>query len=196
MKGKEELKKGLVFSMMQKERCRLFWAVQLLVPFLVLLFFAWLDGPYLGPDSYTYIDMSLHREPVYPFFLFLFRRMCSPDTWMYWVIVVQALLTAYANYSITRFLVSRLKLSGGMGILLSGMMLGFSLLTRFLANRHVLYSNSILSEALAIPLFLLFIRHLTGFLFQEYFEEKKCVFLQGDFICSCLLSVLLIRFFL
>ena len=176
--------------MIQKSR-RLFWAVQLLAPFLVSLFFAWLDGPYLGPDSYSYIDMSLHREPAYPFFLYLFRRMCSPDSWMYWVIAVQAFITAYANYSIIRFLVLRLKLSGRMGTILSCMMLVFSLLTRYLAKRHVLYSNSILSEALAIPLFILFIRYLTGFLYRECFEEKKRPFPGKDFICSCLLCVIL-----
>ena len=46
------------------------------------LFFAFYDGPVWCKDSLSYATMDLTREPLYPTFLWIFRRMFGEESYL------------------------------------------------------------------------------------------------------------------
>lgn len=147
---------------MQKEanKSKIWW--WRLIGLLLIVFyvgFALKDGPHTYPDSASYIGMDLAREPMYPLFLWLIRFACGSrggDTALTVTVIVQSLIAAWSVLVFARtvselFSLSRLE-DGAVTLC------GFvpSLMCRFVANRRMMYSCSILSEALAMPLFLVF----------------------------------------
>ena len=165
---------------------------------LFYLFFTFLDGPILTPDSSTYLSMSLHREPLYPLYLALFRlifgAVCGRDGWLFLAVAGQGLLAAAAAWSLPACLYRRRRLSGWAAAVLTAFPLIVSLLCRFGAGRQAMYSNGIESEALSIPLFLLFFRFLYTFLLGRLSESasSRSPFLDRDFLLAALLCILLI----
>lgn len=177
---------------MKLSRSRLdtfFLSAMLIFSAVFYLFFAFLDGPYLSPDSETYIAMSLHREPLYSLFLALMRALFGPDREKYLMgaIIVQSLLTAAAAWSIPAFLYKKLSLPKPVAFLLLMMPFGVSLLCRFGAGRRAMYSTSIESEALALPLFLLFFRFLAAYVMDKRSRLKNlCI---TALFCFLLISI-------
>lgn len=160
------------------------------------LFFAFLDGPFLTPDSDTYIHMSLHREPLYSLYLAFIRLLFGPDNdiWLQWAVIGQSLLAAFAAWSIPAYLHKHLSLSEMTTAVLTAFPLAVSLLCRFGAGRQAMYSNGIESEAIAIPLFLLFIRCLYAYILNGISASfpTKPAFTDPNLLLAGFLSVLLI----
>lgn len=160
------------------------------------LTFALLDGPFLSPDSETYISMSLHREPLYSLWLALFRALFGPDqtVWLQWAVVGQSLLAAFAAWSIPACLCRRLSLPKKTAVILLAFPLAVSLLCRFGAGRQAMYSNGIESEAIALPLFLLFIRFLYGYILEGLSSSfpAKAALTNRNLVIAWFLSFLLI----
>ena len=147
---------------MQKEanKSKIWW--WRLIGLLLIVFyvgFALKDGPHTYPDSASYIGMDLAREPMYPLFLWLIRFACGSrggDTALTVTVIVQSLIAAWSVLVFARTvseLFSLSRLEDG-AVTLCGLVP--SLMCRFVANRRMMYSCSILSEALAMPLFLVF----------------------------------------
>lgn len=173
----------------RSRRDTFFLSAMLIFSAVFYLFFAFGDGPYLSPDSETYITMSLHREPLYSLFLALMRALFGPDREKYLMaaIVVQSLLTAAASWAIPAFLYRKLSLPKPVACLLLAMPFAVSLLCRFGAGRRAMYSTSIESEALALPLFLLFFRFLAAYVMDERSRLKNlCITI---FFCILLISI-------
>ena len=123
------------------------------------LAFALLDGAHTYPDSESYMTMSFAREPMYPLFLGLLRLLFGrwgEGAWLRAAVVAQSLLAAWAAWAFARGCSKLFKLSrpGDLAVTLCAVLP--SLMCRFAANRRMMYSCSILSEALAMPLFLVF----------------------------------------
>lgn len=160
------------------------------------LTFAFLDGPFLSPDSETYISMSLHREPLYSLWLALFRVLFGPSqtVWLQWAVFGQSLLAAFAAWSIPAYLYKRLSLKKITTIILLAFPLTVSLLCRFGAGRQAMYSTGIESEAIALPLFLLFIRFLYGYILEGLSASfpLKAAFTDKNLMIAGFLSFLLI----
>lgn len=173
----------------KSHRDTFFLSAMLIFSAIFYLFFAFLDGPYLSPDSETYIVMSLHREPLYSLFLALMRALFGPDREKYLMgaIIVQSLLTAVASWSIPAFLYKKLSLPKPVAFLLLMMPFGVSLLCRFGAGRRAMYSTSIESEALALPLFLLFFRFLAAYVMEERSRLKNLC--SAVIFCILLISI-------
>lgn len=166
-----------------------FLSAMLLFSLAFYLFFAFLDGPRLFPDGETYIAMSLHREPLYSLFLALMRTLFGSDREKYLMgaVVIQSLLTAVAAWSIPAFLYKKLSLPKPIACLLLIIPFAVSLLCRFGAGRHAMYSTSIQSEALALPLFLLFFRFLAAYVMEEHSRMKNlCITV---IFCILLISI-------
>lgn len=163
---------------------------------LFYLFFAFWDGPFLTPDSSTYIHMSLHREPLYSLYLALFRFLFGPDEnrWLQWTVIGQSLLAAFAAWSIPAFLYRKLSLKKWTAAALLCVPLAVSLLCRFGAGRQAMYSNGIESEAIALPLFLLFIRFLLAYIPDAFSvsDTPKTAFSDHNLMWAGFLSFLLI----
>ena len=134
-----------------------------LIPGLGLLVFylgfALLDGYGLYPDSQSYIDMAVGREPLYALYLALFR-LCfgglGESAWLTAAMLGQSVLAAWAGWFFTRRCAALFDLRRLESAAIALCTLLPSLMCRFLANRHAMYSTSILSESLAFPLFTVF----------------------------------------
>lgn len=180
----------------QKRQKSLFSFFMLSFCILFYLFFAFWDGPFLTPDSSTYIHMSLHREPLYSLYLALFRFLFGPEEkqWLEWAVIGQSLLAAFAAWAIPAFLYEKLSLKKWMAAALLCFPLAVSLLCRFGAGRQAMYSNGIESEAIALPLFLLFIRFLLAYLLETVSagSPPKAAFSDKNLVLAGITSFLLI----
>ena len=147
---------------------RYFWQLSLAACMLFYLIFAVIDGPVWCRDSNSYATMEFSREPLYPLYLAFFRRIFGSQTQLYGqplylfpAILGQSILWGYAAWSVGRFLYEaydreghekRAPAAGTLGILLQ---LAVPLLNRFAAIRGSMYSECIMTESLAMPLYVL-----------------------------------------
>ena len=126
----------------------------------------------LVPDSGSYIDMHPMREPLYPFFLFIFRFIfnlfnAGDDAYFYAVSVAQNLLAAYALY----FAVINLRRLFNLNNLIAGLIflvfLAPSFFTIILSRTGVVMSCSIGTEALTVPLYYIYFTLLIKFVLEH-----------------------------
>ena len=147
------------------EEKKTWWALALLLT-LFYVGFALADGWKLYPDSESYLTMSLAREPLYPLFLAGVRALFGRgggERWLLAAVLLQSLLAAFSGWAFVRLSCRRLGFGRVRALVLGGCVLLPSLLCRFLARRHSKYSCAILSEALAMPLYLLFFACLADY---------------------------------
>jgi hypothetical protein len=112
--------------------------------------------------------MTVDREPIYPLFLLLFRTLFQKEeVYLLIAVLFQGLLMAFAIYSMANYIMKKLELNTYEGIFIECIFLAVSLLCRFAAQRGSMYSNSILSESLAYPLFVLFFRYLLQYMYEN-----------------------------
>lgn len=173
---------------MQKEigEKRSFWLLLGLALAAFYVAAALLEGYKLYPDSQSYIEMSLAREPLYSLFLALMRRLFGwggESFWLSAAVVVQSLVTAWAGWTFTRRCAELFRLRGWEALLLALCTLLPALLCRFFANRRAMYSYSVISESLAFPLYLVFFTLLLAYALRGR---------RGDLALAALLSLLLI----
>ena len=158
--------------------------VLLIVPIAFFVFFSFYDGYVWCVDSPTYVNMTIDREPIYPLFLLLFRTIFKDqDLYLQIAVLFQGLIMAYAIYSFASYIAELFETNVYESIFIEMIFLCVSLLCRFAAKRGSMYSNSILSESLAYPLFILFFRYL----FQYLIENNN-----KPLVISSILSFLLI----
>ncbi len=165
---------------------RFFYLLLLMASLAFYLFFAFFDGAVICVDSPGYIGMHLSREPLYPMFLALFRFLfagAGADFYLDVAALAQSLLAAVSSWSLIAYLSKNLRLGRAISFFLLCIPFAVSLLCRFAARRGSMYSNSILTEGIAISCYLLFFRFLFEYALSQ---SRKSLFL------SCLLSFLLI----
>lgn len=121
-------------------------------------------------DSKQYIDMHVHREPIYPLFLWVMRLVAGENS-LILVGIVQCLLAVYASYRFITYVLKIICLNIIAGektslykwIITSALTLTVItpyIITPLMSVTHVMLANGILSEALALPLFLLYVVNL------------------------------------
>ncbi len=151
-----------------------FSAFMLIFSLSFYLFFASYDGAVICVDSSGYLEMNLTREPLYPMFLALFRRLfgtVSPDLYLSATVFFQSVLAAAAAWSLADFLYRELHPGKAVSLLILWIPLTVSLLCRFAARRGSMYSNSILTEGLTISCYLLFFRFLLAYVFRHSIRD-------------------------
>lgn len=131
------------------------------------LFFAFYDGAVICADSPSYINMTLTCEFLYPALLAIFRNLFG-EQYLLYIVILQSLVSAYAAWKIAVYIRTKFLLGYFSSTVIFLVPVFVSLLNRFAAKRGSMYSNSILTEGLAIPLFLLFICYL-----YDYMVENK-----------------------
>ena len=147
---------------MQKDRTKnkiWWWRLIGLLLILFYLTFALTDGPHTYADSASYIEMDFAREPMYALFLWVIRLACGSlggDAALRAAVIVQSLIAAWAALVFARTVSELFSLSRLEDAAVTLCAVFPSLMCRFVANRRMMYSCSILSEALAMPLFLVF----------------------------------------
>lgn len=132
------------------------------------VFFAFYDGVKLSVDSPSYIDMYSSREPLYSLLIAFFRLICFNNSYYLNVLVMfQSLLTAFCVYSLIRYVVKEYKLSFKSEVVLLFIHFGVIILMRFVSKKGMLYSNTVLSESITYPLYLLFFRYNLEYVLKE-----------------------------
>lgn len=148
------------------------------------LFFIFLDGPIWCRDSQGYVDLSPRRPYLYPLFLSGIRRLTSEQSlknglpaYLFYAGVVQALVNAYAAFFTAQTVYRiagggrREKRANTMALFALLFQFAVSLLNRFGAARGSMYAETVMSESLAMPIFLLLICHLVLALRAEFAPE-------------------------
>lgn len=156
-----------------------FSIILLCISLLYYLFFAFWDGAVICVDSPSYIEMNIAREPFYPMFLAFFRFIFenAGDFYLTAAAFAQSILGALAAWSLAAYIYREFRLPRTLAMLVLLVPLGVSFLCRFAAQRGSMYSNSILTEGIAISGFLLFFRYLIEYTFtqkKEAFSSAPC----------------------
>lgn len=122
-------------------------------------------------DSEQYITMHIHREPLYPLFLAFFRVLCG-DGYLTVVAVAQNVLTAAGIWVFAEYIASHFGLRLWEELLVVMIQLVPHLMTRYVSALHIFLENSVMSEALCIPLFHFFLYFLLRMLFENKLRDR------------------------
>lgn len=166
---------------MRKKRDK--WEIGLLAISLgFYLFFAFYDGPVWCKDSLSYATMDLTREPLYPTFLWIFRRIFGEENYLMPVVIVQSILAAYATWKLAVTVKSDKGNSNMLALLSVLFQFGVTILCRFVAARRSSYICCIMTEGLGLSLYVLFIVQL-----YRYIMKGKIKNLAGTVFFALLL---------
>ena len=126
---------------------------------LPVLFFAalWLLGTTgIYNDSNQYIAMHIHREPLYSFFLWIFRSLFGETKYLDRVRFLQNGLAAFSVIWLAESLKKRFSFGQWMETLVCLILLAPHIITPVFSASGLVLSNGVISEALGLPLFYLF----------------------------------------
>ena len=126
---------------------------------LPVLFFAalWLLGTTgIYHDSNQYIAMHIHREPLYSFFLWIFRSLFGETKYLDIVRFLQNGLAAFSVIWLAESLKKRFGFGQWMEALVCLILLAPHIITPVFSASGLVLSNGVISEALGLPLFYLF----------------------------------------
>lgn len=126
---------------------------------LPVLFFAalWLLGTTgIYNDSNQYIAMHIHREPLYSFFLWIFRSLFGETKYLDVVRFLQNGLAAFSVIWLAESLKKRFDFGQWMEALVCLILLAPHIITPVFSASGLVLSNGVISEALGLPLFYLF----------------------------------------
>lgn len=163
-----------------KDRMRSTGIFIVLFAFFLGMFAAYGVGVY--NDSEQYITMHIHREPLYPLFLALFRGLAGPETGLVLAVIVQNILTVLGIFFLIEYLRKKFSLNLAGELVLLVLELMPHLVTKYVSALGIFLENSIMSEALCIPLFQFFLL----FTIRMIFEGKK-----ADIVWSLVFAYLL-----
>lgn len=126
---------------------------------LPVLFFAalWLFGTTgIYNDSNQYIAMHIHREPLYSFFLWIFRSLFGETGYLDIVRFLQNALAAFSVIWLAESLKKKFDFGQWMETLVCLILLAPHIITPVFSASGLVLSNGVISEALGLPLFYLF----------------------------------------
>jgi len=131
------------------------------------------DGPVWCVDSESYTSMDISREPLYPLFLMLLRAIFIniPDlygqaSYLFAAAFLQSIIWAFAAYAASKTIYEMVfphkgeRIAGAFGYLALACQFIAPVLNRFIVNRRSMYSECIMTESLAMPVYVLFILSL------------------------------------
>ncbi len=148
-------------------------------------------GYRLVPDSYSYMAMNSMREPLYPFFLFIFRSAfkflpaslgLSDDAYLYAVSIFTNLLTAYAVYFAVISIKRLFKLNNIITAFIALIMLLPFFMSMIFSITGVVISCSIWTEGLTVPLYYIYFTLLIKYILNHE---------TGDYVKSVVIAVIL-----
>ena len=159
-----------------------FWILLLMsnVFFFALLI---MSGVELYNDSQQYIDMHIHRDPGYCVFLWLFR-MIGGENYLFLVGIAQALLASWCTADFTDYIVEQFSLKKWSTFFVFMCALIPHIITPIFSASRIVLSAGIMSEALCLPLFLVFVKELHKAVVND--EQKAIVI---SFLLSLVISL-------
>lgn len=127
-------------------------------------------GPGVYNDSDQYIKMHIHREPLYPLFLAALRSLFG-EGWLTAMGIIQNVLAAVSIWMFTEYVGRRFRLKLWEEAVVVLIALAPHMMTKYFSSLHLFMTNSVMSEALCLPLFTLFIMECLKLL--EKAEKRK-----------------------
>lgn len=127
-----------------------FLLLAVLLLFFVLMFVGY--GPGVYNDSDQYIKMHIHREPGYPLFLKALRDIFG-EQYLVAMGYIQNVFMAVAIYFFTRTISRRFELPFLGECVVAGIQVFPHLMTKYFSAMSIFVTNSVMSEALCLPLF-------------------------------------------
>lgn len=119
------------------------------------MFFCFAYGVQICADSKGYMKMISAREPVYPLFLAFLRMIFGKNGYLWAAIIIQNILMIIAVVVSVLWLKNRFKLSWIITYVMVLSYFAVVILCQFVAKRSSIYSNSILTEGIAQPLWII-----------------------------------------
>ena len=162
------------------------WRISFLLLIALLLFFESMFlvyGPGVYNDSEQYLQMHIHREPLYPTFLWVLRLL-SHEHYLTLMGITQNLLMAVSIWMLTNTIGNRFRLSVPCQVLIALIQVFPHLLIKYFSAMSLFITNSVMSEALAFPLFTLWTMNALQLLWERKRRNKI-----GTLILSILLSL-------
>lgn len=141
-------------------------------------------GPGIYNDSDQYISMHIHREPLYPLFLLLLRTIFGAG-WLTAAGLLQGALAAVSIWLSAEYFRRKFSLYLWEELVVAGLQLCPYFMTIFFSVTGLFIPNSIMSEALCLPFFMLFIMEC----FKMFTEEGKAC--QKAALLALLLALLM-----
>lgn len=128
-------------------------------------------GPGVYNDSDQYLKMHIHREPLYPLFLAALR-MIFREGWLIVMGIIQNAFMAVSIWLFAEYISKRfsLRLWGEVVVIAIGVLP--HMVTKYVSSLHLFITNSVMSEALCLPFFTLFMMEC----FKIFTEEKESGF--------------------
>lgn len=123
-------------------------------------------GPGIYNDSGQYINMHIHREPLYPLFLALLRTLFG-ESWLTAMGIIQNVLAALSIWLFAEYMAKRFALHLWEEVVVMILGLMPHMITKYFSALHLFITNSVMSEAICIPLFTLFILECFKMLVEE-----------------------------
>lgn len=117
------------------------------------------SGVELYNDSEQYIDMHIHRDPGYCLFLWFFRVVCG-ENYLLLVGITQALLATWCTANFADYIAEEFALGKVSTLIIFACTLIPHIVTPLFSASRIVLSTGVMSEALCLPLFLLFVKEL------------------------------------
>ena len=185
-----------------KKKITPFHILTILISSAFFLGIALVDGPVWCVDSNSYVTMDFTREPVYPLFLMVLKNIFKETVYrndlplyLFVAAMLQSLLWVYVSCRVAFFaysfsdswnLSAKKKAPYIAGFFALLFQLAVPAFNRFLIKRQSMYSESIMTESLAMPLFALIVLRL--FMWYRDYKKKDLIIL-----CMELLLIISIR---
>ena len=127
-------------------------------------------------DSDQYIAMHVHREPVYPLFLYLIRCI-TPSHFKSVASILQSVLCIYASYRFVTYIRKTFDLRIPGTCICTLIVLTPYIITPLFSKLHIMMSIAIMSESVAIPLFILLVINLYDAFIKSKINKMLLAFL-------------------
>ncbi len=147
-----------------------------------VLMFVWY-GPGVYNDSEQYIGMHIHREPLYPLFLKLLRDLFG-ENYLYPMGVLQNIFMAVSIFLLTKAIGDRFRLSAWMEAVVACIQVFPHIMTKYCSATGLFITNSVMSEALTMPLCTLWILNVLNLMWTG--KKRNAA---GMWMLSLLLSL-------
>lgn len=151
--------------------------------FFCFLFLYYGVGQY--PDSVTYTGYNTGREPLYPLFLALCRKLAGEAHFLWMAALLQNVLAFFSFWYLYCFFVRQFQLNLLFRIAALAVILAPNLMTSVFAPSGIVLTNAILSEGLTVSLYPLFVT----LLLESFYREKKGWFPAMSYGAALLLSL-------
>ena len=140
--------------MEKKKKCNKYISLAISILFFVIC--GCIMGVTICADSKGYMEMISAREPVYPLLLAFMRKLFGVKTYLFPVIILQNLLMGFAVWYNAQIISEKFELRIWQQYVIILLNIAVSLMCVLGAKRASMYSNSILTEGIAIPLYIIF----------------------------------------